>query len=471
VDNLEISAISRKSSEYFNAETRKNYRPVNNLVFFSKLIERTVTRQMDAHMLTNNLFCDKNFAYKKYHSTETMMAGVVNDVLLGFDDNLCTVIVFLDLSAAFDTIDIEKLLTILSEEIGITGVALQWFRSFLTSRTQRVRIGQALSECLEVAFGTVQGSVLGPKLFNIYVRSQHKVFEKCLFKTTAFADDSNGAKTFSLQIQYNILKYSVPECMKEITSWMNINFLKINPEKTEILLLYPQSLASQVIIKGTFIEGKCIRFSNEVKNVGVVLDKNLTFEKHVNKIVSHGLKLLKDIGRVRSVLTTKHTEMLVHAVTSTRLDYCNCLFFNMKKDNIFKLQKLQNAAARLVMKKRKRESVRTVLRELHWLRVESRIIFKLLLLVHKIVRGKCSKNLKITYKGHNCRPDDFLQLESRNAKTKYGKRSFDYAAPRLWNALTKEMRMEEDVDQFKKQVKTLLFVDTNGFLKKAFPYN
>ena len=90
---------------------------------------------------------------------------------------------FLDLSAAFDTIDIEKLLNVLSEELGITGTALQWFRSFLSGRTQKVRIGQAFSECLEVLFGTVQGSVLGPKLFNIYVRSQPKVFENCSFKT------------------------------------------------------------------------------------------------------------------------------------------------------------------------------------------------------------------------------------------------------------------------------------------------
>ena len=333
VDGVKLSIIDpllKKAG--LDAETRKNYRPVNNLVFFSKLIERTATKQMDAHMLINNLFCDNNFAYKKYHSTETMMLGLVNDVLLGFDDNLCTVVVFLDLSAASDTIDIEKLLTILSEEIGITGIALKWFRSFLTGRTQKVRIEQALSECLEVLFGTVQGSVLGPKLFNIYVRSQHKVFEKCMFKTTAFADDSNGAKTFSLKFQFNTLKYSVAECMREITSWMNINFLKINPEKTEILLFYPPSLASEVIIKGTFIEGKCIRFSNEVKNVGVVLDKNLNFDKHVNKVAYHRFKLLKYIGRVQSVMTTEHIEMLVHAVASSRLEYCNSLFFNMNKE-------------------------------------------------------------------------------------------------------------------------------------------
>ena len=252
---------------------------------------------------------------------------------------------------------------------------------------------------------------------------------------------------------------------------MNANFLKINSDKTEILLFYPPSLSSEIIIKGTFIDGQCIRFSNDVKNVGVWLDKHLNLEKHINKIVSHCHKLLKDIGRVRNMLTNKHTEMLVHAVTSSRLDYCNSIFFNMNKNNVYKLQKVQNAAARLVMKKRKRESVRTVLNELHWLPVESRILFKILLLVHKVVKGKCSKNLKVSYKRHNCRPDDFLMLEVKNARTKFGKRTFDYAAPRLWNALSKDMRKEDDVEEFKKNVKTLLFSDTRGFLRKAFCYN
>ena len=139
--------------------------------------------------------------------------------------------------------------------------------------------------------------MLGPKLFNIYVRSQPKVFENCSFKTTSFADDANGSKSFAIQFQYNILKNDVSNCMMKITSWMNANFLKINSDKTEILLFYPPSLSSEIIIKGTFIDGQCIRFSNDVKNVGVWLDKHLNLEKHINKIVSHCHKLLKDIGR------------------------------------------------------------------------------------------------------------------------------------------------------------------------------
>ena len=97
---------------------KKNYRPVNNLVFFSKLTERIVLKRLNTHMTTNGLHCQTQFGYKKYHSTETMMLGIINDVLNAFDDNKCTIMLFLDLSAAFDTIDIGKLLGILTDEIG-----------------------------------------------------------------------------------------------------------------------------------------------------------------------------------------------------------------------------------------------------------------------------------------------------------------------------------------------------------------
>lgn len=360
----------------------------------------------------------------------------------------------------------------MSEEIGVSGVALEWFKSFLYGRTQRVRIKEDFSDILEVLFGAPQGSVLGPKLFNIYVRSQPKVFKLCNFKSTAFADDANGMKTFNIQFQYNILKNDVAACMSEITHWMNCQFLKINPDKTEIIVFYPKTLENQVIIKGTMIGDQCIRFSNVVKNVGVWLDERLNFNTHVNKIVSHCYKLLKDIGRIRNVLTQEHTEMLVHAVTTSRLDYCNSLFFNMNKSNMYKLQKVQNSAARLITRKRKRDSVTLTLNNLHWLRLESRVIFKILLLVYKCVWGLCSANLsnKIKYKKHNCRPNDYLMLENRKVQTKYGKRTFEYGSSKLWNALPVEIRMEENIDSFKRRIKTILFTDTERFKRKAFQY-
>ena len=455
-----------------DSDVNKNYRPVNNLVFFSKLTERVVKKRTNKHMTVNALHSDNQFAYKQYHSTETMMLGISDEVLMGFEKNQCTIVVFLDLSAAFDTIDIDKLLEILQNEIGITGVALKWFESFLKGRTQRVRIEGELSSMLEIMFGTVQGSVLGPDLYSIYVRYQPKIFEKCTFKSTSFADDSNGRKTFAIEFQFNVCKNEVAELLKEVMEWMNEKFMKINPEKTEILLLYPEELEEKIIIKGTIVGNQCIRFSKTVKNVGVWLDEKMKLEVHVNKIVSHCFKLLKDIGRIRNVISAKHTEMLVHAVISSRLDNCNSLFFNMGKSNTYKLQKVQNAAARLVARKRKRESISAVRKDLHWLDVESRVMFKLLLLVYKCINGVCSANLtkKLKYKKYNCRPEDYLKLETTKVSTKYGRRTFGYAGPRLWNALPLKIRMEEEIGSFKSQTKTLLFRDKEEFKRKAFLY-
>lgn len=130
-------------------------------------------------------------------------------------DSITTrLLVFFDLSAAFDTIDPDKLLQILHDELGIGGVALEWFRSFLVGRTQRVKVNNEYSDSLDVPCGTPQRSVLGPPLFSINVRSQPMVFKHCKFGTSSFAYDSNGRKTFAVTFQYQIIKNDVVNCMR-----------------------------------------------------------------------------------------------------------------------------------------------------------------------------------------------------------------------------------------------------------------
>ena len=450
-----------------DSEVKKNYRPVNNLLPFSKLTEGVVSIRLDEHMDVNSLHERSQFAYKKHHNTEILMLNVTDEAIRGFDNNMATIVVFLDLSAAFDTIDIDKILQILEDEIGIGGVALHWFRSFLTGRTQRVKISGVYSESCDVPFGAPQGSVLGPKLFNINVRSQPLVFKQCSFNSSSFADDSNGRRSFAISFQFEIISNEVPKCIDRIIHWSHEHFMKINPEKTEIVLFRPFSLNSDIIMNGVLLGEQCIRFSKIVKNVGVWLDENLTLDKHINSVVSHSHKILRDIGRVKKYMQRTHLEQLIHAVIS-HLDYCNSLFINVSKDNLFKLQKLQNTAARIILGRRRHESASAALKELHWLNIDARITFKILLLVHKVVRGKCS--LKLTYKSFNGRAEDELKLETPNFKTKYGKRLFEYNGSRLWNALPLHLRKEEDTEVYKKRIKTLLF-DGNQELKRiAFKY-
>ena len=149
------------------------------------------------------------------------------------------------------------------------------------------------------------------------------------------------------------------------------------------------------------------------------------------------------------------------------MDYCN-IFANLDKENLFKLQKVQNAAARLVLGKRRRDSASSALKELHWLNIEARITFKILLLVFKTLKGKV--NMKLSYKAFNGRSEDYLKLDTPNFNSKYGKRLFEYNGSRLWNALPVHVRMEEDIEKYKNNVKTILFANFSEFKQRAYKY-
>ena len=245
--------------------------------------------------------------------------------------------------------------------------------------------------------------------------------------------------------------------MDNVKKWMNVHKLKINTDKTEITLFHPKGLENQVIIKGTHFDNQCIRFTPVVKNIGVWLDQHLNMEHHINKIVSKCYQLLKNVCRIRKVLSFENTEILVHTVISSRIDYCNSLYINIEKKHIFKLQKVQNSAARIIKLKNRRHSATSLLNELHWLLIQSRIVFKYLLLVFKYAKGLSSGTMQLTYTQYNCRPCNYLQLNETSIKTKYGKCTFEYVAPKLWNKLPAEIRMIDEISSFKQKIKTFLF--------------
>ena len=176
------------------------------------------------------------------HSTETLLLQVINNLLVNCDNNLPSVLMLLDLSAAFDTVDQSKLLGILRDEIGVRGKTLRWFESFLKGRTQKVKIGDAYSDVSKLKYGVPQGSVLDPDLFNIYIRSFWKQVDPAKFELFGFADGHQLLKCFLPIFQVTALGGDIRRCFGLISTWMSEFFLCLNPGKSKILIFIPPSL-------------------------------------------------------------------------------------------------------------------------------------------------------------------------------------------------------------------------------------
>jgi hypothetical protein len=450
-------------------EILKNFRPVSNLAYLSKLIERVVAAQYIEHLKQNGLCEDMQSAYREFHSTETALLRVQNDILLGIDKDGAAILVLLDLSAAFDTIDHKILLSTLENEFGITGQALAWFESYLTGRHQLVKINGVPSEKVLLKFGVPQGSVLGPLLFISYTKPLGKIIKKHGLQYHLYADDTqlylafspskNGSAEAAIE--------RIQNCVQDIKRWMSTHFLKLNEDKTEILVLGKNLKVCDEIrskISPVNIGGCSVTPVEHVRNLGVIFDSVCNLHKYVGNICKGSYHQIRNIGSIRKYLDTESTKSAVHAHVTSRLDYCNSLLFGISNQLTKKLQRVQNTAARLITRTKKFDHIKPVLQELHWLPIEERIKFKILLLAFKAQHGLAPKyisDLVVPYAPtrSDLRSQNQHLLDTR-PKTKlksFGDRSFKKAAAVLWNSLPIELRTISELSQFKSQLKTHLF--------------
>ena len=196
---------------------------MSNLSFVSKLIERAAFNQIHGHLVCNNLYPVAQSAYRRNHSTETALLKVMNDILLNMNKQHVTILVLLDLSAAFDSVDHSTLFNRLSSKFGLNGTALAWFRSYLSGRSQRVSVRGAVSDKFDLRYGVPQGSCLGPLLFTTYASTMFDVVEKHLPTVHCYADDSQLYISFSPKAHSGQADAvaSMEHCIQDIRQWMS----------------------------------------------------------------------------------------------------------------------------------------------------------------------------------------------------------------------------------------------------------
>ena len=189
----------------------------------------------------------------------------------------------------------------------------------------------------------------------------------------------------------------------------------------------------------------------------------MSLSPHVNTIVKGAFYHIRNISKIRKYISESTTEILIHSFVNSKLDFCNSLLFGALKQDIVKLQSFQNAAAQIVAGLKKRDHITETLRDLHWLPVDERIVFKINLTTFLTLNGSAPRyledNFKFYHQSRTLRSTrDHLRLEEPNFKMiTYGQREFTVAAPRLWNKLSLEIRACSDVNLFKSKLKTFLF--------------
>ena len=458
-----ITPILKKAN--LDADDVKSYRPISNLTFISKVIERIVAEQIKTFLAESNLMPPLQSAYRPGHSTETATLKVLSDILDATDSQKTTLLGLLDMSAAFDTVDFEILLRRLETSYRLSETVLKWLTSFVTGRTQAVSFDGNTSSPVKLICGVPQGSVLGPLLFVMYAAEVMKIAQKHGVCIHAYADDLQTYVSCNAVDQQAAVT-QILSCVEGIDEWMSSNRLKLNADKTEFIWLGTRQQLRKISQQPLDVGGASVKPVSSVRDLGVIIDDELTMAAHVNHVVSGCFYQLRQLRSVRRCLPFEARRALVTAFISSRLDYCNAILYGAATRYTNRLQVVMNAAARLVTGTGRYEHITPVLRDvLHWLPVSQRIIFKIAVLAFNCIRGTgpvyfndvCTRLADIP--GRAClRAADRGDLFVPTTKTKIGSRSFRVAAPVVWNSLPHPLHETTlSRQQLKNGLKTHLF--------------
>ena len=285
-----------------------NIRPISKLPFPSKLLEKSILNQLQPYLQENNILEKFQSGFRAGHSTESALLKVLNDLLLIADSRRSGALILLDISAAFDTIHHPTLLDRLRWGAGICDTALSWFESYLSDRTVTVNIGPHYSRRSNLTCGVPQGSILGPVLFSIYMLPLSQIIRRHNISYHFYADDTQIY--LPLRTDHPSGLDDLKDCLRDIKDWMSQNHLMLNDTKSEIML-FGNTTACNNIRSGL---GTLSTLEKpHVRNLGVVFDSDLNFDRQIRSVVKSSYHQLRIIAKIKSFHSQGCTEACAQA--------------------------------------------------------------------------------------------------------------------------------------------------------------
>ena len=435
----------------------KNLRTVSQIPFVAKILETVLHTQINTHIELNMLYPKFQSAYRQHHSCETALTRIVDDIQHSIYERKNVVLLLLDSSAAFDTVDQKLLLKKLENDYNIKDKALKMMNSYFQNRYFSTVINKTKSSARKLLHGVPQGSILGPLVYLLYTKNIENVVEKHGLKIHTYADDCQIYTSFYDHEKQQI-EQKLRECLDEIQQWMSENFLKLNQEKTVIKFFGPQKFQTYDFKK--LGDTSC----GTIKVLGARISDGLQFTDFINDKVRKCNFHLRNLNNVKASLDISTKTLLVTNLILMTIDYCNILLIGATDRDLRPLKLIINRSIRFIYKLKYRTHITPYYLKAHFLPIRQRIKFKTSLTAYKIFNSESANYFEKDFVKFT--PSSQMQLregpgrdrfmfttDPQNIETK----TLISKIIKQWNSLPLEIRQCESKTTFKSKLKTFLF--------------
>ena len=435
--------------------TLNNYRPISFFYMFNKLLEKLMYKRIVDFLDKRQLIYSKQFGFRSHYSTEHAVLSIIDQVQLAIEDHDYSCGIFLDFSKAFDTVNLQILLT-KRDYFGIRGVVKDWFTSYLRKRTQFVSLGAVTSDIQPVSCGVPQGSVLGPLLFLIYVNDFHNCSK--LLDFHLFADDAN----LFLQHRYiNMLESLINSELEKVHTWLCANRLSLNIDKSNFVIFRPiqRKLPKQVILS---INNQMLTQETSIRYLGVYIDYNANWKTRITYISKKVKRSIGILSKLLNFISTKILLSLYYALVEPFLNYCIIAWDGAYRTTLQPLFILQKKALRIITFTSFNEHSSPLFKDLRVVKLFDIIALQLAVFMYKFHNKLLPPvfdhyfNPVRNVHSYNTRLSSKMTYAIPKARTNYGIFNIRFQGAKVWNDISDDLKLLP-LKHFKKNLKLTFF--------------